>query len=460
MEISPKNLYKDYINNIIDKDFLIEQLSGLIENSRNMQIRILSIRILGQIELNSNMISEKPFNSLFHFLENLLVSDSNELIRNEAAIILNKLFKKRTLLPMKWALIHDESPKCLETIHQSLMEIIQELEDSNKEESYLILKNEVLAIEDKDFKITIQHNLNRKNDSFFLKSNLIKILRNYFTLLFLKKAYWRIKYKVKDALIVELDFSFKVLSKIPDALKFLKFLRKLTLKYNQILNLPEWVGELTSLEHLNLNINNINKLPNSISMLTHLEELSLWKNELEVLPEAIGSLEKLKKLNLRLNQLNHLPHSLGNLIQLKDFDLHDNRLKHIPESISNLGSLEKLNLSWNLLEQLPESIYKLSSLKVLDLGRNELKMISSSIGYLHSLEILNLSENKLVKLPETIGKLASLKILNLSRNELKVLPDTIGSLSSLKELYIVDNKIESISSDLRKLEMNGLQIIS
>lgn len=459
MEISPKDLYKDYINKIIDKDSLIEQLSSLIENSRNIRIRILSIRTIGQIELNSNVILEKSFNSLFHLLENLLISDSNELIRNEAAIILNKLFKKRALLPMKWALLHDESPKCLETIHQSLMEIIQELGNNKNEESYIILKNEVMAIEDKDFKITVQHNLNHKNDRFFIKPNLIKILSNYFTLLFLKKAFWRIKYKLKDATIVELDFSFKVLSKIPNALKFLKSLKKLTLKYNQILDLPEWISELTSLEHLNLNINNINKLPNSISMLNHLKELSLWKNELEVLPETIGSLKKLEKLNLRLNQLYYLPNSLGNLLELKEIDLHDNRLQFLPESISNLRSLELLNLSWNLLETLPESIYNLSSLKVLDLGRNELKMVSSSIGRLSSLEILNLSENKLIELPETIGKLVSLRVLNLSRNELKTLPDTIGSLSLLEELYIVDNQIESISSDIHTLEMNGLKII-
>ena len=442
------------------KDSLIEQLSSLIENSRNIKVRILSIRTLGQIKLNSNSILEKSFKSLFHLLENLLVSDSNELIRNEAAIILNKLFKKRALLPMKWALIHDESLICLDTIHQSLMEIIKELEDSNNDDSYLTLKKEVLAIEDKDLKITIQHNLNHKNDKFFIKPNLIKILRNYFTLLFLKKSYWRIKYQLKDVAIIELDFSFKVLNKIPIALKYLKSLKKLTLKYNQILNLPEWVGELTSLEHLNLNINNINKLPNSISMLSHLKELSLWKNELEVLPECIGSLKNLKKLNLRLNQLNQLPRSLGNLLELKELDLHDNRLKFLPESISNLRYLEILNLSWNLLERLPESIYDLYSLKVLDLGRNELKMVSSSIRHLNSLEILNLSENKLTKLPETIGELVSLRVLNLSHNELKTLPETIGSLALLKELYIVDNQIEDLSSDIRKLEINGLKIIS
>ncbi|TFG18151.1 MAG: hypothetical protein EU531_01135 [Promethearchaeota archaeon] len=458
MEISPKVLYKNFINKIIDAESLIEQLSSLIENSRNIKIRVLSIQTLGKIELNS-LIPVKSQNSLFHLLENLLISDSNEIIRNEAALILIKLFKKRSLAPMKWALLHDESAICLETIHQSIMEIINDLKKSNEDESYSTLKSEVLAIEDKDFKIAIQNMIHR-NDSIISKTTLIHILTNYFTLLFLKKVYWRLKYRIKDATLVELDFSFKVLSNLPRAIRFLQSLKKLTLKYNQILKLPEWIGELSSLEHLNLNINNIAKLPNSVSMLNQLEELALWKNELEELPESIGNLINLRKLNLRLNQLKFLPESLGNLIKLKELDLHDNRLLFLPRSIKYMKSLEVLNLSWNTLKNLPEEIYDLSSLKILDLGRNELQTISPSVSRLNSLEILNLSENKLISLPHTIGNLSSLKILNLSRNQLKVIPNSIYSLPLLEELYLVDNQIEEIPSNIQELENRGLKIIS
>lgn len=454
MEVSPKDLYRDYINNILDLDSLIEQLSSLIENSKNLQFRILCIQTIGQLELNNNIILPKSQDSLFHLLENLLISDSNELVRNEAAKVLNKLFKKRSIPPMKWALLHDESPKCLATIHRSLMDIIDDLDNREESESYSVLKNLVLDIEDNDF-IVIKDN----SSDIFTKDNYVKILSNYFTIIFLKKAYWRIKYKIQDGVVDELDFSFKVLSKLPNALKYLKSLRKLTLKYNQIFQLPEWIGNFTFLEQLNLNINNITKLPNSIARLHRLEELSLWKNELEELPESIGKLENVKKLNLRLNQLKKLPHSLGNLTHLKELDLHDNRLQNIPDSISHLKSLEVLNLSWNLLELLPESFYNLISLKILDLGRNELKSISQSIGHLKLLENLNLSENKLSTLPETIGQLSSLKILNLSRNMLKCIPTSISSLPLLKELYIEDNHIEELPLNILELEKAGLKII-
>jgi len=456
MERSPKDLYNDYSNKNIDAESLIEQLSSLIENTKNINLRLLSIKTFGQIDFKSNNFAMKSQNALFHLLENLLISDSNELVRNEAAIVLNKLFKKQSLTPMKWALFHDESPLCLETVHESLMEIINDLQSKNDDESYSILKNEIREIKDKDFTIAIQNN----GKLFFSKPNLIKILTNYYTLLFLKRTFWRIKYRVKDAVLVELDFSFKVLSALPKALRYLQSLEKLTLKYNQIFKLPEWIGQLSSLNYLNLNINNIAKLPNSISMLNGLQELSLWKNELEELPENIGNLIHLKKLNLRLNQLKVLPESLGNLIELKELDLHDNRLSILPSSIKGLECLEKLNLSWNMLKELPEEIYYLIALKILDLGRNELQVISPSIFHLRSLEILNLSENKLVSIPSSIGKLHSLKILNLSRNRLKFLPYSVYSLPLLEELYLVDNDIEELPSKIHELEKRGLKIIT
>jgi Leucine-rich repeat (LRR) protein len=459
MEVSPEDLYKDFMDKTIDKDSLTEQLSSIIENSRNLQVRVLSIQILGKIELNSNSVLIKTYNRLFDLLENLIISDSNELIRNEAAILLYKIFKTRSLIPMKWALLHDESPRCLKTIHLLLMEIISELNLNNKKESYSILRKHVIEIEDKDFRIDIESNLVNNNEKYFSKANLIKILTNYFTFIYLRKAFWRIKYRIMDATLVELDFSFKVLTKLPQALKFLKFLKKLTLKYNQIMNLPEWIGELSSLEQLNLNINNIATIPTSISSLTQLKELYLWKNELESLPESIGNLKNLKKLNLRLNQLRSLPNALGNLSNLRELDLHDNKLVSLPESISHLKCLEVLNLSWNLLNELPQAIYNLSSLKVLDLGRNELKALSSAIDHLLSMEILDLSENKLRKLPQTIGNLHSLKVLNLSRNELRDIPISISNIPLLEELYLVDNYINELPSNFYELEEKGLKII-
>ncbi|GAG77365.1 unnamed protein product, partial [marine sediment metagenome] len=52
-------------------------------------------------------------------------------------------------------------------------------------------------------------------------------------------------------------------TKLPSALTHLHDLRILSLRYNQITEIPEWISSLYSLESLNLNVNNINNLPNS-----------------------------------------------------------------------------------------------------------------------------------------------------------------------------------------------------
>ncbi|CAI0554476.1 unnamed protein product [Linum tenue] len=69
------------------------------------------------------------------------------------------------------------------------------------------------------------------------------------------------------------------------------------------------------------------------------------------IPEAIGELESLKHLNLSHNSLSGpIPSSLVNLTELEALDLSFNQLTGvIPPQLASLTSLEKLNLSQNLL---------------------------------------------------------------------------------------------------------------
>ncbi len=444
MELTPEKIYRNYNNKTLDKISAVENLISIVENSDNINSRLESIRILRNIGAQTNKV--------FKFLENLLLSDSHEKIRQLAAETMKNLFIEKTLEPMKWALQHEESPYCLNTIYYTLINIISKIIEENA------LVDEIKKINDQEFKIGFEILCENKPINRFTKIELADILINYFTILYLKKTYWRLKFKIEKCKIVELNFIFKGLTSVPEAIKNLSSLKSLILRYNQILSIPDWIGSLSSLESLNLNINNIKSLPESIGSLSSLKELSLWKNELIFLPESMGSLSSLETLNLRLNQLEALPDFIGNLTSLKELNLHDNKLPAIPYSIGSLSSLEKLNLSWNELKIIPESIGSLSSLKELDLGRNELEKIPDSIGSLTSLQLLNISENKLISIPETIGSLSSLEILNLSRNELIYLPESLKGLTSLKELYLGDNRFKDYPKALKILENNNVNI--
>ena len=91
-------------------------------------------------------------------------------------------------------------------------------------------------------------------------------------------------------------------------------------------------------------------------------ELGLYFESLKSLPESIGNLKSLQKLDLSYNKLTTLPESIGNLSSLQTLDLHYNEFTILPESIIQLEYLQELDLRGNQLMTLPESISNLKSL--------------------------------------------------------------------------------------------------
>jgi Leucine-rich repeat (LRR) protein len=454
---TPSKILDELKKNILDKQSGIQQLIAIIENSTKLKNRLESLR--GLRKLNIDLENFRGNNdALLNFFENLLISDTDEMVRNEAALILCKEYSDKALNPMRWALSHEDSPLCLHTILNALIRIVKNIVIRNEPAAKLMLIHEIKQMNEKDFIIGFEILKTNRSIKDFTSRELADILINYFTIVYLKKSYWRLRYTIESCKVVELDFIFKGLTQLPDALKNLTYLKKIILRYNQITELPDWIEAFQNLESLNLNVNNINKLPISIGKLNRLEELLLWKNELQHLPNSICSLQSLKYLNLRLNQIKQLPIDLGNLKNLIELNLHDNKLTEIPLSISSLKSLETLNLSWNLLNILPSSMFKLISLKSLNLERNEITEISESIGLLTSLEVLNLSDNKLETVPDTIGCLKNLKILNLSRNKITELPNSIYDLDNLEELYLSENFLNTESNLIKKLIQKEIKI--
>lgn len=450
MENRIYNIYRKYKKNAIDKKAVTDQIVSIIDHIQNHKERYEAVKTLGKLDLKDK--------ELFPLLESLLLSDSNEKIRIAAAKIIRNDFLNLAYKPMKWALSHESSPHCLKIIHETLIKVLKNGTFETDLDFREFLIEEINNIENKEIRVGFKI-LQEKNTLDSLTHNfLIKILINYYTLVYLERAYWRVKYTLENFEIVKLDFIFKGLTIFPSALRYLTSLKSLIFRYNQISSIPEWIGELGSLEVLNFNVNELQKLPKSIGKLKSLKELYLWKNNIEKIPNSIGSLQELEVLNLRLNYITHLPSSIGDINSLRELNLHDNKLNYLPESIGKLDSLEKLNLSWNYLQDLPKTIGNLHSLKSLDLGRNELEKLPETIGKLKKLKSLNLSENNLNILPESIKDLTNLRDLNLARNNLSSLPVDIISMPNLEELYVGENSLDSFSSKIKNLELSGVKV--
>lgn len=98
-----------------------------------------------------------------------------------------------------------------------------------------------------------------------------------------------------------------------------------------IVEIPEWIGEMTSLTKIDFTCD------------------GNYKGKITALPDSIGNLIYLEELSLSGNQLTALPESMGNLIHLKSLYLSNNQIAEIPESMWAL-SLESLSLSGNPIE--------------------------------------------------------------------------------------------------------------
>ncbi len=240
--------------------------------------------------------------------------------------------------------------------------------------------------------------------------------------------------------VTKLELTNKRLSgNVPKEIKDLSELTILNLSGNRLKSIPTEIGDLSKLTYLNLSNNNIESLPTGIGNFVSLLELHITNQKkdglsssnyvrpLTSLPDEIGDISTLEKLDLSYNGLTSLPSGIGNFSNLKELKITYQETKpegvltrtltSLPDEIGNITSLEKLYLNNNGLTSLPTTINGLSGLQELHLHANELTVLPTTIGGLTSLEKLYLSQSS-------------------SNNKITSLPDEIGDLSNLKELYV------------------------
>jgi Leucine-rich repeat (LRR) protein len=76
-------------------------------------------------------------------------------------------------------------------------------------------------------------------------------------------------------------------------------------------SVPEQIGQLTALQHLNLSGNKLTVVPEILGQLTALQWLELDENRLAGVLDMLGRMTVLQRLKLRSNQLTGLPDALG-----------------------------------------------------------------------------------------------------------------------------------------------------
>ncbi|CAK8673871.1 unnamed protein product [Clavelina lepadiformis] len=149
----------------------------------------------------------------------------------------------------------------------------------------------------------------------------------------------------------------------------------------------------------------------SICRAKNIQTLILHTNLLKSLKAGgmLGDLKTLQVLDLHDNRLTTLPEDIGLLQNLMILNVENNMLSELPFSFGQLEKLEKFSARDNILTCLPKSFDALKSLKVCDVsGTNQIRYLPRELCFIRTLESLVLPDPNLMEFPPAIIALEGL----------------------------------------------------
>jgi len=164
-------------------------------------------------------------------------------------------------------------------------------------------------------------------------------------------------------------------------------LKLLSLSNNKKLSdLPKAIEKFKCLQRLDVSGTGLIRLREELSRCNELVSISANASKIKTLPEGIGNLINLKHLNLGYNKIEELPKSIGNLKELQDISLGGNELKTLPKEISGLEKLVSISLEFNRFEKFPKELLSLKSTYSIWIHNNSLKEIPLELAKMPKIE--------------------------------------------------------------------------
>ncbi len=215
-------------------------------------------------------------------------------------------------------------------------------------------------------------------------------------------------------------------------------------------SIPEQIGDLTGLTHLDLGTNRLTgEIPSTIGNLVNLVELTLNGNKLTgELPESLGNLVGLVALHLNENGLTgEIPSSVSKMTKLWHLHLTNNNITgDIPSELGDMPNLGQLLANYNLLSG-PIPDLSGTALTELKLGNNRLTgPIPAWLGEKVSLVEINLDGNPMSGPIPDLSKLTNLYSLSLQDMGLTG-PVPSLSQTSLREIVLAGNSLSGCLPD-------------
>ncbi|MBV6847889.1 type III secretion system effector XopAE [Xanthomonas euvesicatoria] len=236
---------------------------------------------------------------------------------------------------------------------------------------------------------------------------------------------------------------------LPDAVGRLDALQKLTLFNTGLQSLPDSLGQLRQLRHLQVvGATGLKQLPPSLTRLSNLRTLELMTAPLDELPADLGRMQGLRNLTLGGGHYARLPASIVELSQLTELRMvHSSHFRELPENIGLMQGLRSLEVTSNSkLKQLPGSLTRLHRLEKLKLSSNRrLAHLPEEIGQLRGLTELSLKHcAALRQLPDSVGDLAQLQLLDLRGTGLQTLPQSLARLPAQCDIKVPEHLADQL----------------
>ncbi|MCA0350951.1 MAG: hypothetical protein LCH85_03050 [Chloroflexi bacterium] len=271
------------------------------------------------------------------------------------------------------------------------------------------------------------------------------------------------------------------LTEVPSALRQLP-LNILTLMYNDLRQLPDWLIELplvqlslagcpnvqlpanfdqSSIEFLDLSSNELTELPAVVSRMPKLKQLSLGSNHFQSIPRLIADTTieyldlsespirdfsllpatRLRGLNLCESELTTFPIELLNH-PLESLDFSQHKQLHIPPWFAELSSLRDLNLFYS--DCAGRELYLPPNLAAVSLRHCNISSIPQSIQANPQVRWLDLSGNNFANAELVVN--GPCEFINLSESRLDALTLTDQALSSLKSLDLQMANVKQVGN--------------
>lgn len=244
-------------------------------------------------------------------------------------------------------------------------------------------------------------------------------------------------------------------------------IQDLNIGNNQLMELPENIGELKELRSLRIDRNRIHALPTSMQKLKKLEIFILHENELTQMPGFIGELKKLTYLDMAMNRCSTLPTTMVKLVALRTLKLEGNPMSNVFQNKLDTQGLVGLSTMFSIAIECGKSLQDVvdthdqelayldakAALKVSAVSR---VMVEAGIEASKTTNALNLQNLGLIEIRPSLFLEQECRIqsLHLQNNFLSSVPDAFWTWSGIQAVEMInlnDNMFEDIDTGILKL---------